>query len=407
MKKVLWLAPKLPYPPSDGARYASYALIKGVADIDSPDVAIDLIVVASLSEAGQSGFIAKELGLRSLTSVAWPPFSSSSWAKLCRYVTSCLAGDVLPATVASFAFTKLASAVSAATKDCKTLVYDGLHVAAHSVRGGTYIRPPHVEKIVYRAHNCESQIWYRLAARYSNPLIRHLINRQADVMRRFEISVLRSVDQVAAVSGADLASLKDLYPALRATVVPIGFEFSAPLDWCSDQSCNLLFAGRLDWPPNRQGLQWFLSEVWPRAYQERKSLRLIIAGSGDGGWLKSYRNLAGVSVLGYCRDLQRLYAKTHLCIVPVFFGSGTRVKVLEAARWGRPCLSTALGVEGSGLVAGHSYLQAETVAQWIECLLHYDQNGLGEEIGVRAFNLLKLDFSIQSSARKFFDIITG
>jgi glycosyltransferase involved in cell wall biosynthesis len=46
-------------------------------------------------------------------------------------------------------------------------------------------------------------------------------------------------------------------------------------------------------------------------------------------------------------------------VVPIFQGSGTRLKAIEAAALGRPVISTELGVEGLPLRAGEHYLAAE------------------------------------------------
>lgn len=410
-KKVLWLVPKLPYPPSDGARYATFALLKGLVGQKKLDLAVDLMAVVDGYVGNDVEFVKGALGLDSVTCVSKSRLTSLFLAKCLRYVISSIGGgSALPATVSSYSSEQFARAVQQAITESPgdtVLVYDGLHVAAHSTKGGVYLRPPKVARIIYRAHNCESQIWQRLADRCSNFLARSLIEKQAEAVRRFESSVLRSVDGVAAVSSVDLGSLRELVPELIGTVVPIGFEFSKPLSWRHNQSCNLLFAGRLDWPPNREGLRWFLSDVWPKAIAHRKSLQLVIAGSGDGRWLTSFRKLPGITVLGYCHDLKSLYQDAHLCIVPVFFGSGTRVKVLEAAMWGRPCLSSAVGVEGTGLVNGRSYLQAETATEWVDSLVAFDQHGDAIEIGTKAFNLLKTDFSMESAADRFTGILNN
>jgi glycosyltransferase involved in cell wall biosynthesis len=46
-------------------------------------------------------------------------------------------------------------------------------------------------------------------------------------------------------------------------------------------------------------------------------------------------------------------------VVPVFEGSGTRLKILEAMAYGRPVISTSLGAEGLPVVAGEHFLQAD------------------------------------------------
>jgi len=60
--------------------------------------------------------------------------------------------------------------------------------------------------------------------------------------------------------------------------------------------------------------------------------------------------------------VHRFYDAAHALVVPVFQGSGTRLKVVEAAVLGRPVVSTALGAEGLSLDPGRHYLRAEDAA---------------------------------------------
>jgi glycosyltransferase involved in cell wall biosynthesis len=59
------------------------------------------------------------------------------------------------------------------------------------------------------------------------------------------------------------------------------------------------------------------------------------------------------------------YERAHALVVPVFEGSGTRLKIVEAAMLGRPVISTALGAEGLPVRAGHHYVGAETAEEWV------------------------------------------
>jgi glycosyltransferase involved in cell wall biosynthesis len=65
---------------------------------------------------------------------------------------------------------------------------------------------------------------------------------------------------------------------------------------------------------------------------------------------------------GRVESVVPFYARAHALVLPVFEGSGTRLKVVEAALLGRPIVSTALGVEGLPLAEDVAYLRAEDAA---------------------------------------------
>src|SRR5204862_9689 len=68
---------------------------------------------------------------------------------------------------------------------------------------------------------------------------------------------------------------------------------------------------------------------------------------------------ADVVYHGRVPDVRPYYEAAHALVVPVFEGSGTRLKVIEAALLGRPVISTALGAEGLPIEPARDYLRAE------------------------------------------------
>ena len=66
-----------------------------------------------------------------------------------------------------------------------------------------------------------------------------------------------------------------------------------------------------------------------------------------------------VRVPGMVDDLRPLYARSSLVAAPIFWGSGVRIKLLEALACGLPVVATALAAEGIDLRHGQSALLAE------------------------------------------------
>jgi glycosyltransferase involved in cell wall biosynthesis len=64
-------------------------------------------------------------------------------------------------------------------------------------------------------------------------------------------------------------------------------------------------------------------------------------------------------------EVEPFYRRAHALVVPVFEGSGTRLKVVEASLLGRPVISTALGAEGLPVRPGEHYARAETAGEWV------------------------------------------
>lgn len=136
-----------------------------------------------------------------------------------------------------------------------------------------------------------------------------------------------------------------------STVLP-NIPFSDSPDWLrplpsSGQSEALLFVGDLQFPPNRDGLDRFLAKVWPLVRTHRPAATLHIVGRGlsdvdRAKWAKS----PGVNVIGFAEDLAACYRSCAMTVVPIYFGGGTKIKVLESLAFGRAVVTTPQAMRG-------------------------------------------------------------
>lgn len=123
---------------------------------------------------------------------------------------------------------------------------------------------------------------------------------------------------------------------------PVGGPFR------TSSKLRLLFVGTLVYPPNHDGVLWFLREVWPRI---RTALgpdgcSLTIVGPYPPDSILAFNDGRHVIVTGRVPSVEPYYDDCDVVIAPIRFGAGTRIKILEAMSHGRPVVSTTMGVEG-------------------------------------------------------------
>lgn len=132
------------------------------------------------------------------------------------------------------------------------------------------------------------------------------------------------------------------------TVIPNAVKIREPQEPPAEPT--LLFLGSMNHPPNRNAASFLLREIWPRVRTAVPEARLVIAGK-HASLIDGYRREhANVEFPGFVEDLAELYRRTRVVCVPILAGAGTRIKILEAAAFGKPIVSTPAGVEGLGLV---------------------------------------------------------
>ncbi len=127
------------------------------------------------------------------------------------------------------------------------------------------------------------------------------------------------------------------------------------------QAPTLLFSCSYSYLPNIQAANYMIEEVFPKVKHKILEAKLIIAG-GSPEQIPAYQNQPqDVEFTGFVYDLTGLYARLRVICCPIFSGSGTRLKLLEAGAYGKPIVSTTLGAEGIGLVDRRSFLEYNTV----------------------------------------------
>lgn len=113
------------------------------------------------------------------------------------------------------------------------------------------------------------------------------------------------------------------------------------------------------WTANVDGLKWFLDRVWPRL-QRTTELRLSICGTlGEIIDHPGVDRDPRIERVGRVPALQDLYRRFDLAINPVHWGSGLKIKTVEALGAGVPLVTTTEGARGLARLAGQAFLVAD------------------------------------------------
>lgn len=262
-----------------------------------------------------------------------------------------------------------AAAVRAALATNPGLVFIHRLVAmAAFLRAG--IDHPHVtfdlddiEHVAFARRITEPPVWR----------LKQLLYLQVPAIQRLEHRGFRASSSTFVCSELDRDYLSRKYPRERFVVVPNAVDLpSVPVDARRQQTGVLLFVGFLRYPPNRFAIEHFVRNCWPQIMAVVPSARLKVVGEGVEEVAMDVRQAVNVQFLGFVEELDGSYREADLVICPILAGGGTRVKIVEAAAYGKPVVSTTVGAEGIQLRAGGEILisdEASDMAQHCVSLL--------------------------------------
>ena len=219
---------------------------------------------------------------------------------------------------------------------------------------------------VYGSHNIEASLKQPRTPGSGDVLRRAFNTVEARKVAREETAIWRSFDLCTAVSSGDAAVIR-ASGARRVELCPNGTDPVERLELAPrapDEPLRLLFVGSGNYAPYERGLAWLVRRVLPQI-RAHGSVQLDVVGAPPSRPVSA----EGVRYLGRVPSVVPHYREAHAVVIPVFEGSGTRLKAVEAAAFGRPIVSTSLGVEGLPLEPGRHYLEANDAESFSAAVL--------------------------------------
>ena len=216
-------------------------------------------------------------------------------------------------------------------------------------------------KVLLRPQNVEFVIWERLYETESNWLKRQYLHILAIRMKTFELNNINLADIVVTVSETDLGIFTEYGLKLPATSVPTGYVFDTLPEITAKEENAVAFIGGMDWMPNREGVEWFINKVWPIVLSQLPDAKFYLAGRNFPAEIRNLK-VKGLVVVGEVEDAREFILSKSISIVPLFAGSGMRVKIVEAMALGRAVISTSVGAESLKYTDGGDILIADDAA---------------------------------------------
>ena len=354
MEKLLFITPELPFPPQSGGKVKSLKLLHALAERYEVTLACPL-----------KGEDARHVDAFHAISPCVDHLHERLDVPRSAYQLATSYARRWPLNVQRTHHPRLARQVAAIADDFDVVMLDHYEVFPFVPASFGGLR-------VYHAHNAYHKLWERYAALPGNPVIRAASWLEAGRVRRCEAGVARGSDLVFAAPN-DAAELKICGVAADRIRNTYHLGDDRQLDLPSlryqDTEERLMYVGYLGWEANVLGLLWFLEEVWPTLVQRNPKLEFHIVGKGADVRLRNaVAAHPGITLRGFVENLETVYRTSRVSVAPLRFGSGMKVKVLDAMARGMPTVTTSVGAEGIAAESGRHLLIADDPRETVRCV---------------------------------------
>lgn len=265
-------------------------------------------------------------------------------------------------------------------KTFDVIVFESLFVASYL----KHVKPHTKALLVLREHNIEFEIWDKLAAGCNNPIRKWYMMHLANRIRLDETEALQQFDAYTTVTTQDAEKLKELGCAKPIMVSPAGMDLKTLKPSANAQNGRIGFIGSLEWMPNQEAVLWFIKNVWPLVKNHPKLFSCEIAGRNMPTSFNSFSEDKLIMV-GEVPDAAAFLDNKQILIVPLFSGSGIRVKIIEGMALGKTVICTPIALQGIQCKDKTHLLQAADANAFalaiIECL---EDEDFSKQLGVNA-----------------------
>jgi glycosyltransferase involved in cell wall biosynthesis len=220
-----------------------------------------------------------------------------------------------------------------------------------------------------------------------------------------EVQAMRLATSTFVCSEPDRRYLSRFVGAGRVQTVPNSARFPQLEDTDASQSV-VLFVGSMANRPNAHAADVLVQRIWPKVRARVPAARLVIIGSG-AELTESYPTQdPSVSFAGFVEDLTPWYRSARVVCCPIYHGSGTRVKIIEAAAHAKAIVSTRLGAEGLEFEDGREIMLCDAPQALADACVQLLQSAdsaqrLGRAAHTRAVQLYEHGAIVRHLARIF------
>lgn len=196
-------------------------------------------------------------------------------------------------------------------------------------------------------HDVISQGIGRLRDAGKNPLIKWFYDVQFNMMIRWEKHLIEHLKSIVVLNSKDKELILNFNSKLENIRIdyPKVSDLFLKINRDNYRKANLIFWGAMNRKENIDAVIWFANDIFPRILKEVPDATFTIVGANPS---ESVKSLAchNITVTGFVEDPTSFFESAHVSVVPLRYGAGIKIKVLETLAARIPTVSTSTGAEG-------------------------------------------------------------
>jgi polysaccharide biosynthesis protein PslH len=345
--KVLFIAPRIPFPLLQGDRLICYYRLKAL----SQQHQITLLTFYQSEKDLQ--YLAKiEDMCHEVHAIHLP-----KWQSIYNCATNTI-GSKLPFQVAYYRSTEFQTALNRITTETK---FDIVHYFL--LRMAEYRVPSEIVEVIDLIDSMQLNLSSRL--KVEKPITKFFVREELRRMTSYELDVVSRFKNAILVSQRDAEYFQK--SGKEIDVIPLGIDIDLfrPQPPNVNSVVRLIFAGHMSYSPNIYAVQWFIENCWLKVQDSCPNTQFIIAGADAPAEIVNLGDRSHIMVTGRVDSMADTLSQSDIAVVPMQSGSGMQFKILEAMSCGLPVITTSFGLGTIKAVPDQQIVVADTADDFI------------------------------------------
>jgi glycosyltransferase involved in cell wall biosynthesis len=338
-RKILFLAQTYPFPPAGGVSLRTFNILRQL----TVDYEIDLLAFDRMRNPPHSGVPPGHvLALEGVTAIR--VYKIPQHISRARLLTDHL-HSLLSRRVYSYYRLRSRDLLADVVQTFRDQEPAMVHLDSLDLSAALQVLPP--ERVAVTHHNVESELLERRSEIETNSIKRNYFRLQARLQVKEERTWCPRVALNVTVSDRDGVELARRAGGGRFVTAPNGvdLEYFSPGDIPVEQQSGIVFVGGTTWFPNRDALEYFAAELYPRLLDNIPHVEVTWVGRALPEEMRRFGDM-GIRMTGFVDDIRDIVRNAACFVMPFRVGGGTRLKLLDAWAMGKAVVSTTQGAEG-------------------------------------------------------------
>lgn len=328
----------------------------------------------------------------------WETINVTMWSRLSGVVRESHNPISVAARSTSLFRTKLRSLLQSHQFDVAILDHTSMWQYARELSA--------VPVLVGSAHDVVSQLWQRKAQLEENFLLRSFFRMEHTRVQKWEGSALGELDVIAPHSNKDGELLRQMNPSACVCPIRPWFTFSRRVYSNPREPGSIVFLGALDRSENQDAVEYGIRKILPLIRNKCPGFRFYIVGNHSDRMKRFAQGFDDIEIAGFVDDLPGFLSRMQIALLPLRFGAGIKVKMLECMASGLAVVTTATGAEGVGGENGVHYLVGESAEDLANSTIRLLKDpGSTQSMGDRGRALVMEEFNFGKAMERLWSLV--